>query len=207
MTDVPAAPVTAPAAGPAAAKRVACAVGAIFTLMALDQLTKWWAFEVLLRVKGIARPFFDWLVLKQHWSAYGDPSEFAERIVLPFANLVMVWNRGVSFGLFAGTGGQNPYILVGVAAVITIVLLVWLARTSDRFLQSALVMIVAGAVANVHDRLRFGAVADFVDLHVAGYHWPAFNLADSCIVVGAVLLAADALNLRPHAQPEGYDLR
>lgn len=177
-------------------RRMTCAIAAIFGLMAADQLTKWWAFEVLLRVKGDVRPFFDWLVTARHWSTYGDPSEFAERILLPFANLVMVWNRGVSFGLFAGTGGQNPYILVGVAGAITAALLVWLARTHDRLLQSALVLIIAGAVANVHDRLRFGAVADFVDLHVAGYHWPAFNLADSCIVVGAVLLAVDALNLR-----------
>ena len=179
-------------------RRMACAIAAIFGLMAADQLTKWWAFEVLLRVKGDVAPFFDWLVTVRHWSTYGDPSEFAERILLPFANLVMVWNRGVSFGLFAGTGGQNPYILVGVAGAITAALLVWLARTHDRLLQSALVLIIAGAVANVHDRLRFGAVADFVDLHVAGYHWPAFNLADSCIVIGAVLLAVDALNLRAH---------
>ncbi len=171
-------------------------VAAIFALMAADQLSKWWVFEVLLRVKGEVRPFFDWLVTPRHWSVYGDPSEFAERLLTPFANLVMVWNRGVSFGLFAGTGGQNPYILVGVAAVITVVLLWWLSRTRDALMQCALVLIIAGAIANVHDRLRFGAVADFMDLHVAGYHWPAFNIADSAIVIGAALMVFDALKVR-----------
>ena len=171
-------------------------VAAIFALMTADQLSKWWVFEVLLRVKGDVRPFFDWLVTPRHWSVYGDPSEFAERLLTPFANLVMVWNRGVSFGLFAGTGGQNPYILVGVAAVITVVLLWWLSRTRDALMQCALVLIIAGAIANVHDRLRFGAVADFMDLHVAGYHWPAFNIADSAIVIGAALMVFDALKVR-----------
>ena len=193
MTDV-----SLPSAQPkdSLPRRMACAIAAIFGLMAADQLTKWWAFEVLLRVKGDVRPFFDWLVTARHWSTYGDPSEFAERILLPFANLVMVWNRGVSFGLFAGTGGQNPYILVGVAAVITVVLLWWLSRTRDTLMQCALVLIIAGAIANVHDRLRFGAVADFMDLHVAGYHWPAFNIADSAIVIGAALMVFDALKVR-----------
>lgn len=178
-------------------RRLVQGIAAIFALIALDQLTKWWAFEVLLRVQGEARPFFEWLTTVRHWSDYGAQSDFAERLLLPFANLVMVWNQGVSFGLFAGTGGQNPYILVGVATLITLSLLWWLANTRDRFVQSALVLIIAGAVANVHDRLRFGAVADFLDLHVAGYHWPAFNVADSAIVIGAVLLMLDALNLRP----------
>ncbi len=174
------------------------ALAAVSGLIALDQLSKWWVFEVLLRVGGETRPFFDWLLTVRHWSVYDDPAHFAERLLTPFANLVMVWNRGVSFGLFSGTGGDNPYILVGVAAVIVAVLLVWLARTRDAWMRAALILIIAGAIANVHDRLRFGAVADFLDLHVAGYHWPAFNVADSAIVVGAVLLALDALNWRPH---------
>ena len=184
-------------------RRLGCALGAVAGLLALDQLTKWWVFEILLRVGGEARPFGEWLVTVRHWSVYGDPSEFAERILLPFANLVMVWNRGVSFGLFAGTGGQNPYILVGVAALITVGLLWWLVRTRDRFLQTALVLIIAGAIANVHDRLRFGAVADIMDLHVAGYHWPAFNIADSAIVIGALMLALDAFKPRAALDNKG----
>lgn len=182
-----------------ARRRLLQALAGIFGLIAADQLSKWWVFEILLRVKGEIRPFFGWLVEQRHWSVYSDPTDFAERVLLPFANLVMVWNRGVSFGLFAGTGAQNPYILVGVAAIITVVLMAWLMRLRDGFMQTALVLIIAGAVANVHDRLRFGAVADFMDLHIAGYHWPAFNIADSAIVIGAVMLMLDAVNCRPGA--------
>lgn len=189
----------APAASDTRAASLLRPLAVVVAILAADQLSKWWVFEVLLRVKGAARPFFDWLVTPRHWSVYGDPGDFAERVVLPFANLVMVWNRGVSFGLFAGTGGQNPYILVAVAAVILAALLWWLARARDLLTRAALVLIVAGAVANVHDRLRFGAVADFLDLHAAGYHWPAFNIADSAIVIGAVLLMLDTLNCRPGA--------
>lgn len=194
-------PQTLPAAAPNVLRRMAMPIVAIFALIAADQLSKWWVFEILLRAKGDARPFFEWLVTARHWSVYGDPSEFAERLLAPFANLVMVWNKGVSFGLFAGTGAQNPYILVGVAAVITAALLGWLSQARDGMMRAALVLIISGAIANVYDRLRFGAVADFMDLHVAGYHWPAFNIADSAIVIGAALLVLDALNFRPAAAP------
>lgn len=166
-------------------------------LAALDQLTKWWVFEILLRVGGETRPFFDWLGTARAWDAYGNPADFAERMLAPFANLVMVWNRGVSFGLLSGAGDDNPYVLVALASAIGIGLLFWLARVRDGWIAAALAAIIGGAVANVHDRLRFGAVADFIDLHVAGYHWPAFNLADSAIVVGAVMLALDAFGWRP----------
>lgn len=189
------------ATAPAGLRRLAKPVAAIAALIAADQLSKWWVFEVLLRVKGDVRPFFDWLVTVRHWSVYGEPTDFAERVLLPFANLVMVWNRGVSFGLFAGTGGQNPYILVGVATLITVVLLWWLSRVRDGVMQAALVLIIAGAIANVYDRLRFGAVADFMDLHVAGYHWPAFNIADSAIVIGAALMVYDTLSDRGGRAP------
>ncbi len=197
MTTSDLAPVSS--AAPTSLRRLLTPVLAILGLIAADQLSKWWVFEVLLRVKGEPRGLCDWLLTARHWSVYGEPSEFAERLLLPFANLVMVWNRGVSFGLFSGTGGQNPYILVGVAAVITVVLLAWLLRARTRLIRAALVLIIAGAVANVYDRLRFGAVADFMDLHVAGYHWPAFNIADSAIVIGALLLVLDALNLGARA--------
>jgi signal peptidase II len=195
MSDTP-----LPSTLPAASRLSPCfwpALAAAAALGVADQVSKWWIFEHALRIGGEARPFGEWLTTVRHWSVYDDPAHFAERTLAPFANLVMVWNRGVSFGLFSGTGGESPYILIGVAAVIVAGLIVWLSRLSDRFMAAAVALIVSGAVANVHDRLRFGAVADFLDLHVAGYHWPAFNLADSAIVIGAVLVALDALGLRP----------
>lgn len=113
--------------------------------------------------------------------------------VTPFLNLVMAWNRGVSFGLLDRDWPGLPWLLSGLALAIVAGLIVWLRRVEERRLAVAIGLIVGGAVSNVLDRLLFGAVADFLDFHVAGYHWPAFNLADSCIVVGVAILLLDAL--------------
>ena len=110
--------------------------------------------------------------------------------VTPFMNFVLAWNPGVSFGLFQG---QAPWVMIVVTAAITIGFGVWMWRTRDSMLRFALAMIIGGAVGNLVDRLRHGAVTDFIDLHVAGYHWPVFNIADSAITVGAALLLIDSL--------------
>ena len=111
----------------------------------------------------------------------------------PFLNLVVVWNPGVSFGMLGGVGAAGPWLLIGVALVITAGFLVWLAWSTERLHATALGLVIGGAVGNVIDRLRFGAVLDFVDLHLLGYHWPAFNVADAAITAGAVLLLGDGL--------------
>lgn len=112
--------------------------------------------------------------------------------VLPFFNLVLVWNPGVSFGMFGGDKAVEPWILMGLALAISLGLLIWLARERDRTTALAIGLVLGGAIGNVIDRLRHGAVVDFLDIHVSGYHWPAFNLADSAIVVGALLLVAES---------------
>ncbi len=115
--------------------------------------------------------------------------------VTPFFNLVLVWNRGVSFGLFGANDGElQRWVLVGVALAVAAVLAVWLARgVADAWQRWAFRLIIAGAVGNAVDRVLHGAVVDFLDFHYGGWHWPAFNVADSAIVVGAVLLLADGL--------------
>lgn len=113
--------------------------------------------------------------------------------VLPFANVVLVWNRGVSFGLFNTASDYGPWILSGLAIAISIVLLIWLWRGTERIVGLGIGLILGGAIGNVVDRLIHGAVVDFVDLHAGGAHWPAFNVADSAITVGAVLLVLDSL--------------
>lgn len=113
--------------------------------------------------------------------------------VSSFLNLVMAWNRGVSFGLLDRDWPGLPWLLSGLAVAIVVALIVWLRRVEERRLAVAIGLIVGGAVSNVIDRLVYGAVADFLDFHVAGYHWPAFNLADSCIVAGVALLLLDSL--------------
>lgn len=119
--------------------------------------------------------------------------------VLPFFNLALVWNYGISFGIFAAQ--RQPFMLVAMSSVILLVLLVWLYRNNSRLVAWALGLVIGGAVGNVIDRLRFGAVVDFLDFHIGAYHWPAFNLADSCIFIGVVLLCASSMLLERQNKP------
>ena len=114
--------------------------------------------------------------------------------VTPFFNLVLAWNRGISFGLFDSQQIWIGWLLVVIAVVIVVVLAFWLGRAESRLLAVALGMVIGGAVGNVVDRLRFGGpVMDFLDFHLFGYHWPAFNVADAAISVGAVALVLQSL--------------
>ncbi|MBI1276329.1 signal peptidase II [bacterium] len=136
--------------------------------------------------------------VSKHWLLYGKGLINGRAYeVLPFFNLVMVWNHGVSFGLFASGSDNTRNTLLIVASLIVIVLTWALFRTRVRFLAVAMGLIIGGAIGNMIDRVRFGAVADFFDMHVNGYHWPAFNVADSCVCVGVALLLFDSLFLEP----------
>lgn len=126
-----------------------------------------------------------------------DPPRILE--VTGFFNLVPVWNTGVSFGLFGDTG-TSRWILVAVALVIVVVLLVWLTRAGPGMVAIALVMVIGGALGNVLDRVFYGAVIDFFDIHAFGFHWPAFNIADAAIVLGTALLLYDGLFGSPRAR-------
>lgn len=152
----------------------------------LDQLTKWLVVEKLMRPDGVAEtPFYVARSLE----------------ITPFLQLVMAWNRGVSFGIFSNTGSPyNAWALTALSLAICSGLVVWMVRSKDTLLRLALGLIVGGALGNMLDRLRFGAVADFIDVHAAGYHFPAFNIADSGITIGAMLLVADALFRQPRAK-------
>jgi signal peptidase II len=112
--------------------------------------------------------------------------------VTSFFNLVMVWNRGVSFGMFAG-GETTRWILVGVSVVISIVVLVWLTKATNRILTAGLGLVLGGAVGNIIDRINYGAVADFFDFDLVFMRWPAFNVADMAIVCGVGLLLLENL--------------
>lgn len=126
--------------------------------------------------------------------AYGALWEPERQIeVTGFFNLVPVENRGISFGLLESESGVGPWLIAGLAVLISGGLLVWLARAKRWLLGLALGLIVGGAIGNVIDRARLGWVIDFIDLHAAGYHWPAFNLADSGITIGVGLLLIDSL--------------
>jgi signal peptidase II len=120
--------------------------------------------------------------------------------VTPFFNLVMVYNSGAAFSFLAGAGGwqREFFIVVALAASGWIL---WLLHRHPRqtLFCAALALVLGGAIGNVIDRVLLGAVVDFLDVHVAGWHWPAFNVADSAITCGAALLVWDGL--RPQAPP------
>jgi signal peptidase II len=119
--------------------------------------------------------------------------------VTPFFNIVLIHNRGMSFGLFNSSGGLNALLFSLVAAAIVTVLIYWLSRVDSSLLAVAIGLIIGGAVGNVIDRVRLGAVVDFLDFHVGLWHWPAFNVADSAICIGVAVMLLDGLLLRREA--------
>ena len=136
-------------------------------VLVLDQLTKLWALDAL------ANP----------------PVRIA---FLPFWDFVLVWNRGVSFGLFGG-GAVPPLVLVAVTGAIALGVTVWLACARSWWTAVAAALVLGGAIGNIIDRLLYGAVVDFIDWHAYGYHWPVFNIADAAITLGIVVLIAESL--------------
>ncbi|MDO8598343.1 MAG: signal peptidase II [Sulfuricaulis sp.] len=118
----------------------------------------------------------------------------------PFFNLVLVYNRGAAFSFLSSASGWQRELFIAFALVAA-VWIVYLLRKYPRqtLFCLALSLILGGAIGNVIDRVLFGAVVDFLDFHAAGHHWPAFNLADSAITCGAVLLIWDGF--RPAKKP------
>lgn len=145
-----------------------------------DQLVKW---LIITQVFQEHNPnFLQWL------TQTAPQFEENARPVTGFFNLVMVWNRGVSFGMLQNNEAQMVYILSAVALLIVVGFFIWLWNDPTPMNALCVGLIIGGALANVLDRIRFGAVADFFDFHINGYHWPAFNVADAAISVGVVLM-------------------
>jgi signal peptidase II len=114
-----------------------------------------------------------------------------------FLNFALVHNTGAAFGFLSSASGWQNILFIVVASVACIVILwmTWRLTTNDRVLGAGLMLVLGGAAGNLTDRLLHGYVIDFVDVYYRAWHWPAFNVADSAITVGAVLLAVDALGL------------
>ena len=126
-----------------------------------------------------------------------------ERVELTgFFNMVLVYNKGAAFSFLSDAGGwQTPALVVFALVAIGVVGYMLWRSPERRVLAAGLALILGGALGNVIDRLRFGQVVDFLDFHAAGWHWPAFNVADSAITVGAVLLILDGF--RKHERRAG----
>jgi signal peptidase II len=150
-------------------RRTALGVAAGIVVLAADQASKWWILHGL------------------------DLPRLRQVVLLPVLNLTMVWNHGVTFGLLTGTGPWNAFILAGVALAVVVALGVWLRRAETLLAGIALGAIAGGAVGNIVDRLRFGAVVDFIDAHIGDWHWYVFNVSDAAIVCGVATLVLESL--------------
>jgi signal peptidase II len=122
----------------------------------------------------------------------------ADIALTPFLNLALAYNTGAAFSFLAGAGGWQNGFFVLVAVAVSGVILLMLRRLgkADRQVAVALMLVLGGALGNVVDRVRFGYVVDFIDVYYRHWHWPTFNVADSAITVGAILLALDAFGVR-----------
>jgi lipoprotein signal peptidase len=132
--------------------------------------------------------------LSKYWVLHGLHLQDGHFLVLlPVLNFVLVWNHGVTFGLFNGPGAFNWIILALLALAVVIALGSWLWRSDHLFKQLAIGAIMGGAIGNVIDRLRFGAVVDFIQAHLGAYSFYVFNVGDSAIVCGVIALMAESL--------------
>jgi signal peptidase II len=146
---------------------IACLI--TLTVIALDQASKTWVLYDLMNPPKVIP-------------------------VLPFLDLVLTWNTGVGFGLFKAHSFWGAFALISMAASISLALAIWLWRTTDKLLLLGLSLIIGGAIGNIIDRLQYGAVLDFIYVHVyiGNYHFPAFNVADSAITVGVGILLLES---------------
>lgn len=121
--------------------------------------------------------------------------EYGEFVpVLPYLNLTLAYNPGAAFSFLADAGGWQRYFFTAVAAIAVLIMLVWLLRLKgEKIVACSLALIIGGALGNLYDRVMLGHVVDFLDFYWEAYHFPAFNLADSAITLGAILLIVDML--------------
>jgi len=119
--------------------------------------------------------------------------------VIPYFNLTMAHNTGAAFSFLAGAGGWQRWFFMGITFLISIALFIWLKKLGSQAKLEAISisLILGGAIGNVIDRIYFGYVIDFLDVYVGSYHWPAFNIADAAICIGAALLIIDSFIAKP----------
>ncbi len=110
--------------------------------------------------------------------------------VMPGVNLVLTYNKGISFSLLDNLGSMGPWILTAAALIICAGIVWYMHREKNTWVQVGFALILGGALGNMIDRMRFGGVVDFIDVYYRAWHWPAFNVADSAICLGAAWVVA-----------------
>lgn len=141
---------------------------AILAAVGIDQASKWYLLDVLMQ-----------------------PPQNYE--VFPFFHIVLTWNKGISFGFLPAGSSYAVWALVGVAVAMVLFLLTWLFQAENRLQALSIGLVIGGAIGNVIDRIRFGAVTDFIYFHYGDYYFPAFNAADSFITIGVGLILIEYL--------------
>ncbi len=138
-------------------------------VLVLDQLSKWWVL------------------------ASYQPYEVQS--LLPVFNMTLVFNKGAAFSFLSDAGGWQRWFFIGLSSLVSIVLLIWLLRlkANEQLTSRSLALILGGALGNLIDRIRLGQVVDFLDFHWQQWHWPAFNVADSAIAIGVLLMLLSTL--------------
>ncbi|MGR8950398.1 MAG: signal peptidase II [Gammaproteobacteria bacterium] len=132
--------------------------------------------------------------LAEHLLTYGQPLA-----VLPNFNLTLLYNKGAAFSFLNSAGGWQRWLFTAIALIVSGVIIIWLKEAGEeqRWTPAALVLILGGAVGNVIDRILFGHVIDFIQVYYKTFYWPAFNVADSAICVGAAILLLSGWFLKP----------
>lgn len=113
--------------------------------------------------------------------------------IASFFNIILVWNKGISFSFLSSDNPYMPLWLAGFSIFVGLLLLIWLVREKKLLIKCGLAFVIAGAIGNAIDRLRFGAVVDFLHFYYDQWHFPAFNIADICINIGVGLILIDVL--------------
>lgn len=139
----------------------------IVVCFALDQASKWYVLTDLMNPPAVIP-------------------------VTSFFSYVLAWNTGVSFSLFNSYGLTGTYVLIALSSTISLVFFVWLLKARNYWLASGLGFIIGGAIGNLVDRIRFGAVVDFLHFYYNTFSWPAFNLADTFITIGVILIVIES---------------
>lgn len=152
-----------------------------FFAIVIDQITKWWFMEVFLK----------------------PPITFVS--IMPCLNIVKTWNKGISFSMFSSDSEIGRWALVSLSVAIVIWLLFWLRKEENKRIMIALGFIIGGALGNLIDRVRIGAVADFINVYYDTYHWPAFNGADSFIFIGAAIILISSFICDKNIKNENKD--
>lgn len=143
-------------------------------IILLDQATKYWVTHSMALFDSVA--------------------------VIPYFNITLLHNYGAAFSFLADAGGWQRWFFIALALIVTAAVVFWLRKLpkeNHRFLAIGLALIIGGALGNVIDRAMYGYVIDFIDIYYGTWHWPAFNVADSAITVGAIIMIIDSLFLEP----------